>query len=101
MVCTVYATQFPFYSIMYPYVAEFLGTALLIAVIAFVGNPYAIGAALTVGILLVGSVSGGHFNPAVSTWAYVSGRIPFQTLLLYVGAQLAAAVSVYTLKSVL
>lgn len=80
---------------MYPYLAEFLGTFLLIGVIAFVGNPYAIGAALTLGILLIGAVSGGHLNPAVSLWAYLSGKITVETLLWYVAAQLAAAGAVF------
>ncbi len=84
---------------MYPYVAEFLGTFILVAVIAFVGNPYAIGAALTVGILLVGAVSGGHFNPAVTVWAYLAGKLPSGEVLPYVAAQLAAAGAVYLVKS--
>ena len=83
---------------MYPLVAEFLGTFLLVGVIAFVGNPYAIGAALTVAILLVGQVSGGHFNPAVSVWAYLSGKLPSSQLLPYILAQLAAAGAVFLFK---
>jgi aquaporin Z len=86
---------------MYAYVAEFLGTLLLISVISFVGNPYAIGAALTGAILLVGSASGGHFNPAVSLWAFLSGKISSSTLVSYVVAQAAAAIVVVSLKSVI
>jgi aquaporin Z len=83
---------------MYAATAEFLGTFLLIAVIAFIGNPYAIGAALTGGILLVGSVSGGHFNPAVSIWAFLSGKITGNTLCVYAAAQSAAAAAVFVLR---
>ena len=83
---------------MYAATAEFLGTFLLIAVIAFIGNPYAIGAALTAGILLVGSVSGGHFNPAVSIWAFLSGEITGNTLCMYAAAQSAAAAAVFVLR---
>lgn len=86
---------------MYPYVVEYLGTFLLITVIAFVGNPYAIGASLTAGILLGGAVSGGHFNPAVSLWAWLSGKIPTYTLGLYVLAQAAAGTTVWMLKQVM
>jgi aquaporin Z len=86
---------------MYAYIAEFLGTLLLVSVIAFVGNPYAIGAALTGAILLVGAVSGGHFNPAVSLWAYMSGKISSAVLVSYVAAQLAAGVIVFTMKKVM
>lgn len=86
---------------MYATTAEFLGTFLLIAVIAFIGNPYAIGAALAAGIVLVGGVSGGHFNPAVSLWAYMSGKISSGTLSSYVIAQSAAAISVFLLKTII
>ena len=86
---------------MYAASAEFLGTFLLIAVISFIGNPYAIGAALTAGILLVGSISGGHFNPAVSLWAYFAGKITVATLMAYIAAQTAAAASVVLLKKVI
>ncbi len=86
---------------MYAASAEFLGTFLLIAVISFIGNPYAIGAALTAGILLVGNISGGHFNPAVSLWAYLAGKITVATLMAYIAAQSAAAVSVVLLKKVM
>lgn len=80
---------------MYAYVAEFLGTVLLISVIAFIGNAYAIGAALAAAILLVGGISGGHFNPAVSLWAYMSGKISSGALSSYVIAQSAAALFVF------
>ena len=76
---------------MYAASAEFLGTFLLIAVISFIGNPYAIGAALTVGILLVGNISGGHFNPAVSLVMAWRKALPRQRLVGYVLAQLLGA----------
>ena len=85
---------------MYAYVAEFLGTVLLISVISFIGNAYAIGAALAAGILLVGSISGGHFNPAVSLWAYISGKISSGDLSSYIIAQSAAAIFVFLIKRV-
>jgi aquaporin Z len=80
---------------MYPYIVEFLGTLLLIAVISFVGNPFAIAGALLTAILLGGSVSGGHFNPAVSLWAWLAGKITTNKLGMYVGAQSAAGVVVW------
>lgn len=86
---------------MYATTAEFLGTFLLIAVIAFIGNPYAVGAALAAGMILVGGISGGHFNPAVSLWAYMSGKISSGSLTSYILAQCAAAISVFMLKMVI
>lgn len=82
---------------MYPLVVEYLGTLLLITVIAFVGNPYAIGATLTVAILLGHTVSGAHFNPAASVWAWLSGKLPTSSLVPYILAQLAAAGTVVLL----
>jgi aquaporin Z len=76
-------------------VAEYLGTLLLIAVISLVGNPFAIGAALTAAILAVGKDSGGHFNPAVTVWALLKKKIGTERAVLHVGAQLAAAVTVW------
>jgi len=86
---------------MYAYVAEFLGTILLISVYAFIGNAYATGAALAAATILVGSISGGHFNPAISLWAYISGKISSGDLTSYVIAQSAAAIVVFMLKRVL
>ena len=83
---------------MYAYIAEFLGTFLLVATIAFIGNAWAIGLSLAIGILAVGAVSGGHFNPAVSFWAWTSGTLSGGNLAVYVASQLAAAATVAGLK---
>ena len=48
-------------------IVEFLGTAFLVFIILALGEPMAIGVALTISILVGGHISGGHFNPAVST----------------------------------
>jgi len=76
--------------------AEYIGTLLLIGVIARVGNPFAIGAALTAAILVVGKYSGGHFNPAVTLWALLKKKISTERAGLHVVAQLAAAVTVWS-----
>jgi aquaporin Z len=46
---------------------------------------------LLAAILLVGNVSGGHFNPAVSTMFFMEGGLNMQDLMFYVGSQLAGA----------
>ena len=46
------------------YVVEFLGALFLLYVIVATGNAIAIGAALAIAIMVGGSISGGHFNPA-------------------------------------
>ena len=77
--------------------SEYFGTLLLISVIALIGNPLAIGAALWVAILLVGKYSGGHFNPAVTLWALLKGKITSNLAIGHMLAQLAAAVTVWKL----
>jgi aquaporin Z len=79
---------------------EFLGTALLISAVAF-GTPLMSVAALAIAISFGGSVSGGHFNPAVTVFQLFSGRVSQSKALMYVGAQLAAAFSVGVLHSIL
>ena len=77
---------------------EFVGTGLLLSAISYIGTPLAIGFALFVAVLLGGPISGGHFNPAVTLWAYLSHKIASEKAMLYVVAQLAAAVIVFLSK---
>lgn len=86
---------------MYPYMVEYLGTLLLVGTVAFTGNPVMIVAALAVALGLGAKISGGHFNPAISAWAWLAGKIPTHTLGMYVGAQTAAAVTVWILQTVM
>jgi glycerol uptake facilitator-like aquaporin len=95
--------------------AEFLGTAFLVAAVvgsgvmaerlsggnvalALLANTIATGAALIALILTFGSISGAHFNPAVSladtlegglTWSEASGYVPAQILGGVTGAVVA------------
>ena len=85
---------------MYAVLVEFLGTLLLVGTVAFTGNPALIVAALAVGIGIGGKISGGHFNPAVSTWAWLAGKIPSMTAVHYILAQLAAGVAIWVLHSI-
>ena len=86
--------------------AEFLGTAMLLAVvvgsgimgetlaggnvaIALLGNTIATGAILVVLILTLGPVSGAHFNPAVTVAFLLRRQIGGRDAALYMLAQLA------------
>jgi glycerol uptake facilitator-like aquaporin len=90
-------------------VAEFLGTAFLLAAVvgsgimavklaggngalALLCNTIPTGAILTVLILTLGPVSGAHFNPAVSLAAALRGDMTASSTALYIGAQLTGAI---------
>jgi glycerol uptake facilitator-like aquaporin len=77
---------------------EFLGTFIFLSVIVATGNPWAIGATLAVLAFLAGSVSGGHFNPAVTIMTLFNRGIAADNAGAYIVAQVAgglAAVTVY------
>jgi len=91
------------------FVAELLGTALLLAVvvgsgimgqrlaggndaIALLGNTLATGSGLVVLIHVFGPVSGAHFNPAVTLVALGRRQLPADEAVRYMAAQFAGAV---------
>ncbi len=91
-----------------PLIAEFLGTALLLAVVigsgvmaerlasgnmavALLANALATVGGLYVLIEVLGPVSGAHFNPAVSLVMATRGALPWRLLTPYVLAQLLGA----------
>lgn len=92
------------------YVAEFLGTALLLAIvigsgimgarlsggndaIALLGNTLSTGAGLVVLITVFGPISGAHFNPAVTLVFALRGEISRLDALVYLAVQVAGAVA--------
>lgn len=84
-----------------PAVVEFLGTALLIGAVSFTGVPVLIIAALAIAIGLGGKISGGHFNPAVTAWALLSGKIGKSKAMSYMIAQFGAAAAIWVLGSLI
>ena len=82
---------------MNKYIVEFVGTMFFVYVILATGNALAIGAALTLAILLGGPVSGGAFNPAVALALVASGKLPNSDLAPYVLAEAAGALAAYQL----
>lgn len=73
---------------MYKYLVEFLGAVFFVYIILATGNPIAIGAALTFVILLIGNISGGYVNPAVSIVMASAGKIPINDLVPYCISQI-------------
>jgi glycerol uptake facilitator-like aquaporin len=79
--------------------SEFFGTALLLSAIAFSGQTIVIVITFLIAVYITGPISGGHMNPAVTLWAYLSNKIGYSRAVMHVVAQLLAAVSVWMLKS--
>jgi len=78
---------------MMKYVAELIGTAVFLAIILKSGgDKYVIVAGLLAAILLMGDVSGGHFNPAISFMQFFRGQMSAADTVGYVVAQLLGAV---------
>ena len=81
---------------MLPYLAEYLGAFFFIlAILMSGGNPLVIGGALAVTILLIGGISGGHVNPAVSIAQYLQGSLRPADLLTFVFVQLLGGASAF------
>jgi glycerol uptake facilitator-like aquaporin len=83
---------------MYKYLAEFLATTFFVYIILATGNPIAIGAALTLALLLT---QDGMLNPAVTIAMVSTGKIELEQLIPYCIVQiLGALVAVELFKRV-
>jgi glycerol uptake facilitator-like aquaporin len=82
---------------MNKYVVEFLGTLLLVFVILASGNYLAIGAALSLAVLLGGPVSGGAFNPAVVLAYLAAGKLAASDVVPFIVVEVAGALAAFQL----
>ena len=71
------------------YIVEFIGTFIFLSVILIQGHAIPIGLALATVIYFGGSISGGHFNPAVSIMVYQNNALSANDLVYYIIAQIA------------
>jgi glycerol uptake facilitator protein len=95
---------------MNPYIAEFLGTMLLILMgVGAVANvsfkdsfasgggwvviTFGWGLGVFIGVIVAGPYSGAHINPAVSVGLAVAGKFPWQEVPLYILAQIGGAMT--------
>ena len=70
-----------------------IGTALFASSnTGYLGIALAVGLTLVAGIYMVGHISGGHFNPAVSIGVALAGRMSWRDVLPYVIAQIVGGV---------
>ncbi|MBS0053864.1 aquaporin Z [Yersinia sp. Marseille-Q3913] len=60
--------------------------------IGFLGVSLAFGLTVITMVYAVGSISGGHFNPAVTLGAWAAGRFPFRDILPYMMVQVVGAI---------
>lgn len=71
---------------------EFMGTFFLVLVVAFTGNPLAIGAALAALVYMGGYISGGHYNPAVTIANWIAEKMKWGEVMRYMSVQLLAGI---------
>ena len=76
-----------------PYLAEFIGTFILVLAIVMTAQPLMIAGAFLAAILLVGPFSGGHINLAVTLAMLFKGDMSFATAAPYIIAQVAGALA--------
>lgn len=74
--------------------AELLGTfALVMSIFVSGGSALVIGLTLAAVIFMIGSISGGHVNPAVSLAMYYAGSLTPKELTAYIVVQLIGGVA--------
>ena len=95
---------------MRSYISEFVGTALVLAIVAgsglmgeslgagnaavaLLGNSIATGAGLYVLIVLLGPISGAHFNPVVTLMFWKLGHLDLKKMLGYWACQFTGAIA--------
>lgn len=78
---------------MNKYLVEFLGTMFFIYVIIATRNPLAIGAALTIAIMLSKNISGGYFNPALTIALTKANKVAYSDMLPYILSQVAGGLA--------
>ena len=86
---------------MIKYVVEFIGTFIFLSVISRVNNPMVIALTLLVMIYFGGTISGGHFNPAVSFMMYLQNNMKTHDFIMYVLSQIIGASSAVLFKNLL
>jgi len=75
-------------------IAELLGTfALVMSIFVSGGSALVIGLTLAAVVFLIGGISGGHVNPAVSLAMYYGGSMTMKELISYIVVQLVGGIS--------
>ncbi len=77
---------------MNAYLSEALGTFVFLLIILATGDPVMIAVGLLIGILIAQIASPAHLNPAVTGMMWMQGKVNNTDAVMFVGAQLLAAV---------
>lgn len=85
--------------------AEIIGTFIFLGTIIVVVNVLKndginflkIGLALSIAIVIFGSISGGHYNPGVSFMFYLNRQLSTVELVAYILSQLVGATLAFTM----
>lgn len=86
---------------MLNYVVEFLGTFLFLSVVISTGQPVFIALGLFLMMLLGASISGAHYNPAISMMFWLKGALTNADFAAYVAAQLLGGLGALLVFNVL
>ena len=78
---------------MKKYFSEFSGTLFFLFVILATRDPLAISVALALVIIILGPISGGHVNPAVTFMMFANKELARSDLLPYILAQITGALA--------
>jgi aquaporin Z len=77
---------------MKKYVVELIGTFFLVLVIGLTGNPIAIGSILMVMVYMGGTISGAHYNPAITLAVLMRKKIESKDAGMYMIFQVLGTV---------
>jgi glycerol uptake facilitator-like aquaporin len=77
------------------FLIEFIGTFIFLTVIISTGNPIAIGLVLAGLIFFALYITGGFFNPAVTTMFYLNKTIDSTQLIIFLIAQFLGGICAY------
>jgi glycerol uptake facilitator-like aquaporin len=76
---------------MYKYLSEFLGSLFFVYVVIATANPLAIGAALSLVMLLTVNISGGYINPALTIAMAAANKLDVNEIIPYILSQIFGA----------
>jgi aquaporin Z len=69
-------------------IVEFIGTFIFLFIILQQGQPIPIAVGLLAAIYAFGTISGGHFNPAVTIMMGAKGGMPTTKSMVYIFSQI-------------